>query len=310
MRRDRAVDRVTSPRNAESTSQGRYYVRPGTGERLVSVTNVLSVGCAKPALVPWAAKIAAEHAIDHLPQLVVQSRLDRDGAIKSIKSQVTVARDKAADLGTRIHALAEAHVTGRPTAGDEEAAPYVRQYEQFLSDFEVDIERDIEAAELTVADPQQGYAGTLDLLIRLPLDGFTQGAVKRLPDGQRGLFLVDLKTSATRPAASAYGEYALQLTALRNAVECWTPGDIIEPMPRGIVGCAVLNLRRNTYELVPLPSGDPERLAWLGCLALTKWMHTTGGEINKGEYRPISPDGKPKLKATRVKKTPTPGKAA
>lgn len=295
---------MTSPRHAEATAQGRYYTRPGTGEKLVSVTNVLSVGCAKPALVPWAAKVAAEYAIEHLPQIVTQSRTDRDGAIRSIKGQVTVARDKAADLGTRIHALAEAHLTGRPTAPDEEAAPYIKQYEAFLADFEVDIERDVEAAELTVAHPAHGYAGTLDLLIRLPLDGYTQGAVKRLPDGQRALFLVDLKTSATRPAASVYGEYALQLTALRNAVECWTPGDIIEPMPRGIVGCAVLNLRKNTYELVPLPSGNEESSAWRGCLALTKWMHGPGNEISKGEYRPIDANGKFKVKATRAKKAP------
>jgi hypothetical protein len=299
---------MTSPKHAATGAQGRYYTRPGTGEQLVSVTNALSVGCAKPALVPWAAKVAAEYAIEHLPQIVMQSRTDRDGAIRSIKSQVTVARDKAADLGTRIHALAEAHVTGRPTATDEEAAPYVRQYEAFLADFDVDLERDIEAAELTVAYPAQGYAGTLDLLIRLPLDGYTQGAVKRLPDGQRGLFLVDLKTSATRPAASVYGEYALQLTALRNAVECWLPNDEIVPMPRGIVGAACLNLRKNTYELIPLPSGNAEIAAWRGCLALTKWMHGAGNEISKGEYRPIDQNGKFKVKATRAKKAPTAAK--
>jgi hypothetical protein len=303
---------MTSPRHAEASAQGRYYVRPGSGDRLVSVTNVLSVGCAKPALVPWAAKIAAEYALDHLPQIVVQSRTDRDGAIRSIKGEVTVSRDKAADLGTRIHALAEAHLTGRPTAPDEEAAPYIKQYEAFLADYQVDLERDVEAAELTVAYPAQGYAGTLDLLIRLPLDGFIEGTVKRLPGDERALFLVDLKTSATRPAASVYGEYALQLTALRNAVECWLPTDEIVPMPRGIVGCAVLNLRQNTYELVPLPSGDAERAAWNGCLALTKWMHSTGNAIGKGEYRPIDPSGKFKAKATRARKTTTatPGKAA
>ena len=302
---------MTSPKHAKASPIGRYYTRPGTGEQLVSVTNVLSVGCAKPALVPWAAKVAAEYALNHLPQIVVQSRTDRDGAIRSIKGEVTVSRDKAADLGTRIHALAEAHLTGRPTAPDEEAAPYIKQYEAFLADYEVDLDRDIEAAELTVAHPLRGWAGTLDLLIRLPLDGFIDGNVRRLPDGERGLFLVDLKTSATRPAASVYGEYALQLTALRSAVECWLPTDEIVPMPRGIVGTACLNLRQNTYELIPLPSGNAELEAWHGCLALTKWMHSTGGEISKGEYRPIDPNGKFKVKATRAKKTPaTPRKAA
>lgn len=292
---------MTSPRAAEATSKGRYYRRPGADTAdLISVTNVLSVGCAKPALVPWAAKIAAEYAIEHQGQLMARSRTDRDGAIKAIKDQVTVARDKAADLGSRIHALAEAHVTGQRLAsqdGDDDASPYVAQYEKFLSDFDIDIDRDIEAAELTVADPGQGWAGTLDLLVRLPLDGFIDGKTKGVTSpNERGLFVVDLKTSATRPAASVYGEYALQLTALRFAREAWLPDGTIEPMPGGITGVAVLNLRRNTYELVPLPSGDAERRAWQGCLALAKWMHGPGSAINGGEYRPILPSGRPKPK--------------
>ena len=51
---------MTSPRHAESTAKGRYYTHPVTGQRLVSVTNAISVGMAKPALVPWAAKVTAE----------------------------------------------------------------------------------------------------------------------------------------------------------------------------------------------------------------------------------------------------------
>jgi hypothetical protein len=298
---------MTNPRQAEATALGRYYTRPGEdAANLISVTNVLSVGCAKPALVPWAAKIAAEYAIERQGALMAKSRTDRDGAIKDIKAQVTVARDKAADLGSRIHALAEAHVIGQQLAeqeGDDQAKPFVAQYERFFADFDIDITRDIEAAELTVADPAQGWAGTLDLLVRLPLDGFVPGmATKRVDEPeQRGLFVVDLKTSATRAATSVYGEYALQLTALRSATEAWLPDGSIIPMPRGIVGVAVLNLRARTYELVPLPSGDAERKAWQGCLALAKWMHGTGHDIAGGEYRPITPNGaaKPKRASTR-----------
>lgn len=304
---------MTSPRQAEATAQGRYYTRPGDdAATLISVTNVLSVGCAKPALVPWAAKIAAEYAIENQGALMVKSRTDRDGAIKDIKAQVTVARDKAADLGSRIHALADAHVTGQqlpPQDGDDEARKYLAQYLRFLEDFGVDPEKHIEAAELTVAHPSQGWAGTLDLLARLPLDGYITGqAVKPAPDHQRGLWLIDLKTSATRPATSVYGEHALQLTALRTAEEAWLPDGSIIPMPRGITGVAVLNLRARTYELIPLPSGDPERQAWQGCLALAKWMHGPGHAINTGEHRPVTPKGAAKPK--RGAKTTTTRKAA
>lgn len=292
---------MTSPKHATSTSRGRYYTRPGTGEQLISITNALSVGCAKPALVPWAAKIVAEHAITNLPTLVTQTRTNRDQALRDLKNEVTVARDKAADLGTRIHALAEAHVTGAAAADDPEAAPYVRQYEKFLTDYSIDITRDIEAAELTVADVQAGYAGTADLHIRLPFDGFIPGTTaKRVDDhSQRRITIVDIKTSATRPAASVYGEYALQLTALRYAREAWLPNGDIIPAPGPIVGTAILNLRRNTYELIPVPSGHTERDAWIGVLTYAKWAHDVGHSINGGECRPITPTGRAKPKRTR-----------
>lgn len=310
---------MTSPRHAEATALGRYYHHPATGEALISVTNVLSVGCAKPALVPWAAKIAAEKAWDVLPRMVsaflvkdcgAGARRDeacgrcRDCLTREVKGEVTVARDKAADLGSRIHHLAEAHVLCVEVAyedGDEIAAPFVEQYVKFLADFEVDIAKDVESAELTVAYPSLGYAGTLDLLVWLPL-AFLGGKVVPSPDGKKHLWLVDLKTSTTRPATSVYGEYALQLAALRHAREVWLPNDAVEPMVKGIVGSAVLNLRARTYELVPVPSGTAEFAAFKGSLALARWMHTTGADITKGEFRPVDPSGRVKPKRSTSRK--------
>ncbi|HET7397652.1 MAG TPA: hypothetical protein VFJ94_03930 [Intrasporangium sp.] len=299
---------MTSPRMAEATARGRYYRRPGSDTAdLISVTNVLSVGCAKPALVPWAAKIAAEYAIEHQGALMARSRTDRDGAVKAIKEQVTVARDKAADLGSRIHALAEAHALGTTLAtedGDDEAEKYVAQYRRFLDDFDIDLDKHVEATELTVASPAKGVAGTLDQMLWLPLDGYLEGeSVRRLPDGERALWVVDTKTSATRPATSVYGEYALQLTALRWMSEMWLPDGTIERFPsERIKGAAVLNLRRSSYELIPVPTGPAERAAFDGCLTLAKWMHSTGHDINGGEYRPVGPSGKAKPKRTTTRK--------
>lgn len=301
---------MTSPRHAEATAQGRYYNHPTTGDRLISVTNALSVGCAKPALVPWAAKIVAVEAIEQLPILTHRLRTeDPETVRKDLSRSVTVARDKAADMGSRVHALAEAHVLGVELPyedGDDDCAPFVEQLLKFFTDFDVDFQRDVEATELTVAYPGLGYAGTLDLLCRLPLDGYIPGTPsKRVDDPtKRGLWLIDYKSSLTRAATSVYGEYALQLTALRRAREAWTPDGAIVPMPKGITGTAVLNLRRRTYELIPLPSGDAEWSAFQGCLAIAKWMHGTGADVAKGEHRPITPTGKAKAKRTRKATTP------
>lgn len=311
---------MTSPRFAEATAQGRYYHHPITGQQLVSVTNILSVACAKPALIPWAVKVVTGKAWDVLPRMVTASRKHEDckptrpnkdwaacGACwgclnREVKGEANAARDKASDLGTRIHALAEAHALGKPMAEDLESAPYVEQYEAFLTDFDVDITKDIEATELTVANPALGYAGTLDLLVWLHLDGFIPGQpVKVNPDAKRSLWLIDFKSSATRSADSTYPEYALQLAGLRGAREMWLPDDTVVPMVRGITGAACLNLRQNTYALIPLPTGNAEFEAFKGGLAMTKWMHAA---VTK-DAMPVQPDGSTKPKATRTKKTTT-----
>lgn len=300
---------MTTPRFAEATAAGRYYTRPGTGEKMISVTNALSVAMAKPALVPWAAKIVAEHAVDHLPVIVARSRTDRDGVLRDLKAQVSVTRDKAADLGSRIHALAEAHATGQQLAwqdGDDEAEKYVAQYVAFLKDFDVDLAQHVVAAEMTVADPGLGVAGTLDLIVMLPIGVEMTGSglsVYRLPDGERHAHLIDFKTSATRPSTSVYAEYALQLAALRDMREAWMPDGSIEPMPR-VSACAVLNLRRSTYSFIPLPFTDAERKAWRAVVAVAKWAHDVGKDINGGQYRPATPGGALKAKQARTRKTP------
>jgi hypothetical protein len=295
---------VTSPKHAHDTNRGRYYEHPITGDRLVSVTNVLGTCVAKQALVPWAAKVAAEYAMTNLPSLVARTRThDREELRKEISRQVTVTRDKAADLGSRIHAHAEAHVLGKPIAHDPEVDPYVKQYLRFLDDFEINITQHIEAAEMTVADPDHGYAGTGDLLAWLRLDGYTQGKVKRLDGDERRLWLIDIKSSATRPATSGYPEYVLQLAALRFAREAWLPDDTVVPMPRPIVGAAVLNLRPKSYALIPVDASKTAHAAFLGALPLVKWLHA-----REDFERPITPTGA--IKPKQIRKTTTSRKAA
>lgn len=290
---------MTSPRHAESTAKGRYYTHPVTGQRLVSVTNAISVGMAKPALVPWAAKVTAEHVMDHLPAIVAGCRTDRDATLREIKAQVTVARDKAADLGTRIHHQAEAHVTGASVPDDEEAAPFVGQYIAWLKAFDVALDRDVIAAETTVAYPELGYAGTLDLIVTLPI-GYdrTTGKAYPLEKGQRVPWMVDLKSSMSRPADSIYPEYAMQLEALARCRELWLPDDTVAPVQRGVVGHAVLNLRRTTHALIPMPCGDPVWSAFRGALSIASWVHSDPTDA----VRPVTAAGRSVPKPTRPRK--------
>jgi hypothetical protein len=296
---------VTDPKNARDTEHGRYYTRPGDGQQLVSVTNVLSTGFSKFGLPKWYANNAADYALDNLPRVVVESRTNRDEVRKEISEAGDRARDGAADLGTRVHALAEAHVTGQQLAereGDNEAGLYVNQYLKFLDDFGIDIGRDFISAELTVADPARGYAGTLDAICRLGLDGYIVGEpVKPVPEAERVPWLWDIKTSRKRAATQTYPDHALQLASLRHAREMWLPDDTVEPMFRGIVGAAVLNLRPRSYALIPLPTRpDRELAAFHHILGSCQWLHANWpGDY---DYRPVKPDGKFKPKRTTKKK--------
>ncbi|WP_131104055.1 hypothetical protein [Ornithinimicrobium sufpigmenti] len=313
---------MTSPKYAGDTDHGRYYTHPEhPGRTFISITNVLD-SIAKPALVPWAAKVTAEKALDLMPQMVAAALIkpckpkrvaDECGTCldclhKTTKREVKVVRETAADLGTLVHAFAEAHLTGQEiqaTDEDREAvAPFVAQYLRFLDDFEVDITRDVEAAELTVCHPTYGYAGTLDAIVRLRLDGNLAGVKpKQLPDDQRALWVYDIKTSSTKPANTLYDEQPLQLAAQRNAKEAWLPDGSIVPMPR-TKGAAILNLRVDDYAFIPVPSGPEEFAAFRGFITGQSWMH---GDHAKA-CAPITPSGR--ARAAKPKTTIRTRKAA
>lgn len=291
---------VSTPRHAyEADEKGRYYRHPITGQELISVTNALAVGFAKFGLPRWYAANAADWALDNLPSVVVRSSTDRAGVREDIVTAADRARDSAADLGTRVHDLAEAHLLGRILPADPdldaEAGLYVAHYLRFLDDFDVRLDRDVVASEMTVADPSRGYAGTLDLILELAIDGFIEGKVKPVADGEpRRRWLIDIKTSRKRASTQCYPNHALQLAALRHARECWvrTPdgSDVVEPMPRGIAGCAVLNLRTNTYKLIPLPAETPEFKVFLSVLHLARYAKDEWpGDF---DHRPVRPDGR------------------
>lgn len=258
---------MTAPKQAVATDRGRFYTDPNPefdGAMYPSVTNVLATGVAKPALVPWAAKVVAEYAFSILPRLVKASRdpKARIKALKDLKSRAKYVSEEAANRGTRVHAAAEAHELGAPMVNDPEIAGFVEQYLRFIADFQVDLDRDVEASEASVVHRTAGYAGTMDSLMWLPTG----------PDCVRELWLIDRKTSATRPANSAFPEHVMQLAALRNAETVWLPNGFEAPMPLA-QRCAVLNLRENTYALLELPADAKAFAAFKSALATTRYLH-------------------------------------
>lgn len=258
---------MTDPRHAFDTDRGRYYRDPAGGPDLVSVTNVLSAGVAKFALVPWAVKLTAEYCVDNRIDVARRAVHDREQLLKDIKAVHVAARDKAANLGTRIHDRAEKMALLAPFPADPEVDPYARQLTLFWERWGVDLEQDIIAAEITFVHRRLGYAGTGDVMLQL------RTSWRRIK-GQRAkqLWLVDYKTSATRPASSVYPENAMQLAALRYAEHVLLPDDTDGDVPP-IQRTAVLNLRQRSHALVPMPGNRRTFRAFRGALETTKWLH-------------------------------------
>lgn len=173
--------------------------------RFWSVTTIIGV-LDKPALIHWSAAETAKAAVYEFGQWRGMAQENKERAVdwlKRARFRAGEGERSATELGTAVHKAHEQWVTSgiRPEV-DDEVAPYMLQLERWLDLFTPSYE----AAELTVYNPEFGYAGTADGFLTI--------------DGVR--FIFDIKTSkksvdAKGKPTSPYPEVALQLAAYRHA---------------------------------------------------------------------------------------------
>lgn len=190
------------------------------------VTGILRV-IDKPALMPWAQGLIAEAAILHRGELDNWVKVGGvDGAIQLLRRAAETQRDKAANVGSEVHRLAEALVRKQEVTVPEDLVGYVTAY----LDWQTAFQPEYLAVEEMVYSESGKYAGTLDAIAVIA--GET--------------WLLDVKTSK-----GTYAETALQLAAYGNADFIGRMGDETKYAIPPIDQYGVIHVQPEGAELVP-----------------------------------------------------------
>ncbi len=245
-------------------------------QSLWSVTTLLKV-IDRPALQYWAAKETAKAAFenrDYLEQDV--KRFGLDEAVYQLSQARFKKKSRAADIGTAVHALIEAHIKGAerppidPTLTDE----VLPRFEQFQR-WEEAYQPNYRFSEATVVHPEHGWAGTLDFVAEI---------------GRNGDGLVDIKN--TNPGRGdkpgVYMEAALQVCAYAHGSEVLAArGAWVEPVPMTPVGWgAVLWLYPGRHAFIAVDIDDATYRAFRIATELYRYVDGPGKKAVRGELTP------------------------
>ena len=212
-----------------------------------SVTTILQIKD-KPALVGWAKRETAACAVRNLDVL---ERMVRSGgaqaAVDWLKRIPDYARDASADLGSAVHAAAEAIARGESTPVADDVRPFIAAYRRdFLDVFQPRFL----ALEAMVCSPRYEYGGTADAFAEI--------------DGE--IWLLDYKTGA-----GVYPDTALQLGGLARAQFIGQPGDPTQyPVPFA-TRFGVLHIRPEGARLLPVVVNRETVAAFLDARRLFGW---------------------------------------
>lgn len=189
------------------------------GKVVRGVTGLLDSGLSKSALVKWSAnfvaKIVADDYYDARPNERAELYADLEAAARRgdlydwLRRAPDRYKDHKAVIGSRVHALGEEMVHGRPVVVPDDLKDYVEGYARFLDRWQVDPV----FTERSVASRTHQYAGRMDLMANV-------GALDNALCG------IDLKTSN-----NVYASTALQLAAYTRAEVCVTDDDPDTELP-------------------------------------------------------------------------------
>ena len=245
---------MTSPKHRSyyKDARGRQRRELGSvyaveGVKLPSVTSVLRM-LAAPALTNWLQNKVAEAALAIDPTEL--DGVSEEAAVKLIRAKANATGSKAPTLGSRVHDLIE---SGEEPP--EALVPYVTAAGSVVMGM-----GDFYAAELTLVNLADGYAGTADLIT-------LRGGQLAEPGD---LSVLDWK-SAKLDASVGWLNHIMQVVALSRCAHFINQDDELELLPGDITEVVVAGLRPDGSSQVRTMT-DAEKMekvqaAFLGLLA-------------------------------------------
>lgn len=236
---------VEGPQVRQTDDGLRFYT--WKGEEYPSVTTVRRIAGIPFPLHQWALSKVIDRAVSG--EAGLHDPLDPDTK-KWLRRAATDDRDKAADRGKRLHFAVESGIEA-----DEDIAALAAQQKAFLDR----VDADVLISEAQVWSPTFGYAGTLDAIADITVNG------------RRVRAILDWKTGKR-----VYVEHALQLAAYSGA-DFIGANDVINKAATKLLGevsrLAVVHLSDTAWELVDFAPTPQLWDAWLGLLDFAKFIH-------------------------------------
>lgn len=245
---------MTTPKIETTSIDGyRFYKHPTQRHiKVPSVTSILDMLPA-PYLRKWNSKITAEHAVANLDDVVAMASKSKTKAIEWLKGAPDRELNKAADIGDRVHNLLEELINDPLTEVEEELAPYIDGFYQFLDRFEPEWL----FVEKPIFSMTHLYAGSFDAICKI----------------KNKNYMLDFKT--TRSGISA--KVAMQLAAYSRADVMFIDGEEHE-LPEIHAGAA-LWLRPNKWSFQPLRIDDDVFHTFLSLRRVFEWERSRSKSV-------------------------------
>ena len=266
-----------SPRNAWTDPENGLRWYRWQGRDLPSVTSIRRMAGMPHQLHQWTVTQVVNRAVEeyetltaHLtrerkPRERVLEANRRTEAAKWLRAAATEERDASAALGTAVHDAAARGLSpaslpptltvesgGKPVeVPAADIAPKLGRYLDWLT-----VSRaEVLASEFQVWNLAIGYAGSCDLLVRMP-------------NGE--IWLIDLKTGK-----STFSEHAIQVLAYSMG-EFVGADDVVDldltSLLHAVAGMAVLHLADDHWEFQVMRSDPATWRAFRGLLSFATWM--------------------------------------